>query len=295
MSSLFFSKLLQAVIVLVTVCICVYWIKFDYDIRQKFIKVQQTIHISHDIFNCSTWQNLSYLKKNRFEACLHWNPDSFFWNVMNIRHTAYKNLLNQSSLIIEVGGNIGDDTKEFIRLYNPWIISFEPLDENYNILRRKFGNNSKYELRHYGVGNQRRHLAVQLHDSNNAGTSMFRPVKSNSTRVQIIDVRNIVEEIREIQKTRTKDGMIDLLSVNCEGCEFEVVPALIVNKMMQYFRHIQFATHVGLVPDTLCIYCQIQQSLEQTHSIIFHYEVLWEGWKLKDKNTTINTLSSVST
>ena len=74
-----------------------------------------------------------------------------------------------------------------------------------------------------------------------------------------------------------------MLTVNCEGCEFEVLPALILNNLTQYFRNIQFATHVGFLTDTPCIYCQIEQSLERTHQINYHYNMLWEGWILKNR------------
>ena len=76
--------------------------------------------------------------------------------------------------------------------------------------------------------------------------------------------------------------MIDMLSINCEGCEFEIIPALILNNLTQYFRIIQFASHINLVPHSSCIYCQIQQALERTHQVLYHYRKVWEGWVLKN-------------
>jgi hypothetical protein len=97
-------------------------------------------------------------------------------------------------------------------------------------------------------------------------------------RIQLLDVVQVIQNIR---KTRTKSGIIDMISINCEGCEFEIIPALILNNMTQYFRIIQFGSHVNLVPESSCIYCQIEQALQRTHQILFHYTKLWKGWVLK--------------
>ena len=82
---------------------------------------------AHDSFTCETWKNSSYINFMKYEKCLKWSRNDAFWGVQGIRHTAFKNLLNSSSLIVEVGGNIGHDTSKFIELYNSSIISYEPL------------------------------------------------------------------------------------------------------------------------------------------------------------------------
>ena len=105
----------------------------------------------------------------------------------------------------------------------------------------------------------------------------------NSSIIQQIQLLNVVQVIQNIRKTKTKNGMIDMISINCEGCEFEIIPALILNNLTQYFRIIQFATHLDLLSESSCIYCQIEQALERTHKILYHYTMLWEGWVLKNK------------
>ncbi|CAF1595110.1 unnamed protein product [Rotaria magnacalcarata] len=235
-------------------------------------------------FTCETWKNLSYGNPSNYQKCLSRGSDASFWNVEGIRHTAHKNLLNSTSLIIEVGGNRGHDTVKFIELYNPFIISYEPLIPMWKSLTEQFKSNPKVKIYPYGLGNRARTLLIEPHDFGNAGTSIFRKISStNSSLIQKIELLNIVSIIRNIQKTRTKTGIIDMISINCEGCEFEVIPALILNNMTQYFRIIQFATHTGLLAGSSCIYCQIQQALEITHTTLYHYNMLWEGWLLKTK------------
>ena len=39
---------------------------------------------------------------------------------------------------------------------------------------------------------------------------------------------------------------VDLITVNCEGCEFEIKEEVIASGMIKQFRHVQFATHPTL-------------------------------------------------
>jgi FkbM family methyltransferase len=243
-----------------------------------------TSTIVYGNFTCETWRNFSYINVSKYQQCLTWRPNEGFWAVQGLRHTAHKHLLNSSSLIIEVGGNSGHDTVRFIELHNPSIISYEPLVSMSKDLSKQFKSNPKIEIRPYGLGNRARNLSVEPNDQGNAGTSIFRKLSSaNSSKIQQIQLLDIIETIQNIRKTRTINGMIDMLSINCEGCEFEILPALILNNMTQYFRIIQFASHTGLVSKSPCIYCQIEQALERTHQTFYHYTMLWEGWTLKNK------------
>lgn len=217
-----------------------------------------------------------------YQTCLTWHRDDAFWSVQGIRHTAFKGLLNSSSLIIEIGGNTGLDTSKFVELYNPFIISFEPLVQMAKDLMEKFQRNPKIEIQPYGLGNRARTISIEpFGDASNTGTSIFRKLPTkNSSKIEQIRLLDVIEVIKNIQKNRTADGMIDLISINCEGCEFEILPALILHDMTQYFRIIQFASHMDVLQGSSCIYCQIEQALQRTHSIKYRYVMLWEAWIL---------------
>ncbi len=234
--------------------------------------------------NCDTWKNFSYIDIRKYATCLKLSRNDAFWPVQGIRHTAFKNLLNSSSVIIEVGGNTGLDTSKFVELYDPFIISFEPIISMSNGLIEKFKKNPKIEIQPYGLGSYARNLSIELFDADNTGTSIFRKVSdkdpSKITQIQLLD---IIPVIKNIQKTQTQNGIIDMISINCEGCEFEILPVLILHNMTQYFRIIQFASHMDVLTDSSCIYCQIEQALERTHSKIYHYVMLWEAWILKNR------------
>ena len=245
------------------------------------IIVPSTLKHSDDSndFNCHSWKTLPSFNTRKYERCLRWTQDGRFWPVQHLRHTAFKHLLNSSSLIVEVGGNVGHDTHRFITLYNASIITFEPLIPMWRGLKKRFKSNPNVDVRPYGLGKRAKNLSIELRGSQNDGTSVLRKLSGGrKSKIEQIQVISIIEAIENIRKTRTQHGIIDMISINCEGCEFEVLPALIASNMLQYFRIVQFATHTGLIAETSCIYCQIQQALERTHRTIYHYRLLWEAW-----------------
>ena len=248
------------------------------------INIKPISPIIRTTYTCKTWQNISFIDATKYQACLTSYSDASFWSVQGLRHTAHKHLFNSSSLIIEVGGNRAHDTVEFIKFHNPFIMSYEPLRLMAKNLSDMFRSNPKVQIFPYGFGNRARNMSIEPNDYGNAGTSLYRPLTSpNSSNIVQVEILDIVEVIDNIRRTKTRNGMIDMISINCEGCEFEIIPALLINNLTQFFRVIQFASHMGLVQDSPCIYCQIKQGLERTHTTLFYYSKLWEGWVLKNK------------
>ena len=77
---------------------------------------------------------------------------------------------------------------------------------------------------------------------------------------------------------------VDLITVNCEGCEFEIMEEVRASGMIKQFRHVQFATHSTLkhlqnAPERNC---EIQEKLKRTHNISYQYKWCWESWIRKD-------------
>ena len=228
---------------------------------------------------CPSWTNSSNLNADQFQECFYADSNDDFWSREGIRHTAFEGLLDSSSLILEIGGNRGHDTMKFNDLYKSSIISYEPLMSMWTSLREKFKTNPKVDIRRFGVGNQSRKLFIERAGDKNIASSMFHTISDpQSSTVEEIQILNAVDVVNDIRKTRPT---IDLISMNCEGCEFEILPALIENNMTHHFRIIQFASHSSLLPGGNCIYCQIEQALMRTHRTIYRYNKLWEAWILK--------------
>jgi hypothetical protein len=74
------------------------------------------------------------------------------------------------------------------------------------------------------------------------------------------------------------------MTINCEGCEYDLLETLLSTDLIYQFRHIQFGTHPTLknLRDPVRRYCQIQEWLRRSHKLTYQYKFQWETWKLKD-------------
>ncbi|CAF1260907.1 unnamed protein product, partial [Didymodactylos carnosus] len=231
------------------------------------------------LYNCDNFNLTDYSVK-----CLKWTPDHrHFWKQSTIRHTIHEKYLNSSSLIVEIGGNVGQDIAQYIRLYNSTLIIYEPLTSMYKVLKEKLGNRSRTEIHRYGLGVSKRQLKIRTSGTNNEATSMFTKEndsgKSVNETMTTIDILNIIDVLQEILIRYKK---IDLLTMNCEGCEFEILPALIEDTtLLTKINNIQFATHIDTLEYGICIYCKLQQDLQRKYEIFYQYKVLWESWTKK--------------
>jgi hypothetical protein len=79
---------------------------------------------------------------------------------------------------------------------------------------------------------------------------------------------------------------IDLLTMDCEGCELEVLESLLENNMINYFKNIQFESHSHVMGfkrnDWQRRYCVIQENMSRSHRLTFQYKHMWENWRRLD-------------
>ena len=84
------------------------------------------------------------------------------------------------------------------------------------------------------------------------------------------------------EKEGGKAGIIDLLHVNCEGCEWEMFDNLIETKVLETVRSVQFSSHYfPQVPNLLGRYCRVKEYLKQTHSMVYGQSFGWERWDMR--------------
>ncbi|WAQ98412.1 hypothetical protein MAR_022785, partial [Mya arenaria] len=178
------------------------------------------------------------VEKERYDRCVKNGPSdrakngSKFWGkAEHIRRTHHSYLGKEGAVLMEVGGNQGNDATEFARLYNPRYIILEPLEEYANILRNKFANNS----------------------SKFAGQGGKTPLYiTNATEFMMKIGVGVFD--------------IDLLTMNCEGCEFEALETLLETNLVSHLKNIQWATHstIGGIKEPIERYCRIQELLSRT-------------------------------
>ena len=96
---------------------------------------------------------------------------------------------------------------------------------------------------------------------------------------------NGTAEIHSFERTwnELKTKQLDLLHVNCEGCEFQILNGIFgKTSIISNIKTIQFETH--LIPNyqknILEMYCGLIQSLSNSHHIIFQAPFIWERWHI---------------
>lgn len=200
-----------------------------------------------------------------------------FWGNPQIRHTHHK-YLKEDSLVLEVGGNKGEDTTEFVRLYNLRIITLEPVEEYANNLKDHFKNNPKVSVVNLGLSDKTEVIYAQLSGKGGEGTSKFSEAHGGTPLV-LADTNEFFLKLGTITRFQ-----VDLMSVNCEGCEYDLLEAILSSSLVTQFKNIQFAMHSTLLglSNPIARYCQIQELLKRTHTPTYQYRFIWESWKRKD-------------
>ena len=226
--------------------------------------------------------NLTSEEKKLTEICIRNGPrdrshngSKFFGPVQVIRRN-HHTYLGEDKLMIEVGGNWGWDAGNFSKIYNPRFLILEPLPEYVGILRKKFENNPQVSVYNLGLGAKNESLMVTVEGNNACATSKFSG-KKGSVPIYVINAVDFFASVG------IGSFEVDLLTLNCEGCEYEALETLLVSNIIKSFRNIQWATHSTLkMRDPIGRYCRIEQLLLRTHRPTYQYRFAWESWRRRD-------------
>ncbi len=127
------------------------------------------------------------------------------------------NKLNKNSLVIDLGGHIGDFTIFTAYTKKSKVIVFEPEKENFLLLKDNIKLNSleqKVQAVNKAVTNQNGYIDFYISDHNNTGVHSAHYQGPNKTKVETIDIKTIPQTYN-IDK-------IDFLKIDIEGGEHEL-------------------------------------------------------------------------
>ena len=203
-----------------------------------------------------------------------WTGDNQY---IRSKHHTY---LNSDSIVLDIGGNIGDDAESLIRAYGTKsYVILEPMKYLYRKLQQRFKSNDKVTIYNIGLARKNGLFFVDIEGTQGDATSIF----TSSGDAGSCSLRTV-----NASAFYTKIGLgcfeFDLITINCEGCEFEVVEHMLTTGIASHFKHIQFATHTELahLKDPVGRYCRIQELLKRTHRISYQYKFTWETWIRND-------------
>ncbi len=139
-------------------------------------------------------------------------------------------------VILDIGANIGITSIYFVSKFpNAKIFSFEPLPENYEILKKNTENYKNIKVFNFGLGKKDEMLDIFLsNDSENFGGGSFFPEAGGvSTEKVECEIKNIHDVLVEL-----KIKGIDLIKIDTEGAEFDILTSL--NK--EYLSSVKWIT-----------------------------------------------------
>jgi len=177
--------------------------------------------------------------------------------------------LNNNSVVFDVGGYEGSWSEQIFCKYGCNIYIFEPVNKFYKEIMEKFIKNDKVQVYNFGLGGKNDEVIFNINGNSSSG---FVTQNGHSEKVKINSV------IKFIEKNGIKN--IDLIKINIEGGEYELLEKFIETGWISKILNVQVQFH-DFVPDAYNRMTKIQEKLKLTHDLTYHYEFVWENWKLR--------------
>jgi len=174
--------------------------------------------------------------------------------------------LTPHSVVVDVGGYVGQWTSDIFSMYVCTIHVFEPVDEFALHIRERFSKNPKISVYSVGLASSERTAEISLRAD---ASSVFRS-SSSQTQIRLVDAVRFFEE-HDIHH-------IDLIKINIEGGEYELLEQLLNTGFIKNIDNIQVQFH-EFIDGHAERMAQIQKSLSRTHSLTYQYPMVWENWR----------------
>lgn len=221
--------------------------------------------------------------------------DLAFARLMNLRLSEpFAPPLRRNGTVLYVGAHRdGSDGVYINRAYGLQVHLFEPSPTFFGQLREAVGNNSAFTLHNYGLGLETRDARLRIDGMGSTTLEKHDSGPQDAAAGEDIAVRSAAHVVREL----AKQGPLELLHVNCEGCEYDVVKGLYEAKRLANFPQIQLATHLLQVPAGIWEatagteeymraqmeisarrYCEAHLFLAETHERVWGLPWVWERW-----------------
>jgi FkbM family methyltransferase len=176
--------------------------------------------------------------------------------------------LNESSLVLDLGGYEGQGAGDIFSMYCCRVVIFEPVKEFAQAIQKRFERNPRIEVLPVGLGARTRKERIGLCQD---GSSIFK----TSDTTQEIQLLDIAEWLHDQGIT-----VVDLMKVNIEGGEYELLDRLVETGRIRTVRNLQVQFH-DVAADSATRMEQLQEQLSRTHRPTYQYRFVWENWMLK--------------
>ena len=177
--------------------------------------------------------------------------------------------LDDSSIVLDVGGYEGQWCSEIFSRYLCQVHVFEPVPEFSASIAARFARNDRVTVHEFGLAGRTRSAVIGIDRDSSS----------------IVRAGNLSTEIRLVRAVDFLSGagfsQVDLMKINIEGAEYELLEDLIGDGWIKQILDLQVQFH-QFVPNAADRMHRIQRELARTHSLTFQYPFVWENWRRKD-------------
>jgi len=175
--------------------------------------------------------------------------------------------LTEESVVVDVGGFVGDWSAAIATRYHPSIHIFEPVAQYIEEIRQRFQTSSKVTIYPYGLAEatSRTEIAIGADAS-----SVTRKVGTDTEAIELRDAAEILGPIAE--------RGIDLIKINIEGGEYGLLARMLETGLAARCRDIQVQFHPW-IDGAVQLRVDLQRRLSATHRLTYEYPFVWENWR----------------
>lgn len=178
--------------------------------------------------------------------------------------------IGADSIVLDVGGFVGDWSRNIAERYGSHIYVFEPNPKTLDTLHRNLDPYDNIQILPYGLGGTNQQVAMCL---KGMGSSIYAFEQGNAVKgtvdIQIRDVAQVLDDLN-IEK-------IDLLKVNIEGGEYDLLDRMIEQNLMDRVSCLLVQYHEWF-PGAYRRRRQITKALRRSHKCVWDYPFVWEKW-----------------
>lgn len=183
--------------------------------------------------------------------------------------------LDESDLVLDVGGYHGEWTAGIVARYGCRSELFEPVPAFVEICRHLFEANTRVRLHQSALGAVNRVTRFSLSDT--VTSEFIDEDDASHFEAQVIGISEYLHQLVRSGRVTDTSGAIGCLKLNVEGGEYEVLEQLLFSGEIEQFRSllIQFHRQPACWKQR---YETVTEALKATHERIWCYPMVWERW-----------------
>jgi len=179
----------------------------------------------------------------------------------------YNYLLNEKSLVFDLGGYEGQWASDIYSRYRSRIYVFEVYKPFARAIERRFLYNPDIRVFDFGLSKANTFEKISLDEN----SSSIHKVTGITADIELVDAAKFMKQ-HHIE-------FIDLMKLNIEGAEYDLLDHLIETGYHEIIKNIQIQFH-DFIPDALERMTKIRERLSATHAVTYQFDFVWENWEL---------------